>query len=188
MSKPQSSQKRWSWIMGGMALVVSLFFPPFWRPFSGAFWALLFSYPHSVTPLVSQVTQMVCLFFPSCTLIASIVWLWSRQINGHPTISRAFMVTLEAIVIAFLATVVFAIMVFVILDTGGWYATTVFPMESRGWYDAALFSLVFGLDFLVFFPCLLIAATALVYLQRKARQSDMAASIDVRSGSGVVES
>jgi hypothetical protein len=72
---------------------------------------------------------------------------------------------------AFLATIVFSIVVFVIIDNGGWYAATLFPMESGGWYAATLFSLLFGLAFFVFSPCLLIAATILFYFSKRYNHS-----------------
>ena len=187
MSKQQRVQKRRAWIMGGMTLLISFFFPHVGGPFSGAFWALNSSYNFSVSPFAGQVAQVVCLFFPACMLIASITWLWHLQVNRDATIFQAFVVTLEAICIAFVATIVFSVVFFVILDTGGWYAARVCPMEPRGWYCASLLCLVFGLNFLVFFPCLLIVAMVLAYFQRKAMRSDMLVSIDVSSGSSVGE-
>jgi hypothetical protein len=167
--------------MGGITLLISFFFPPLWRSFpSGVFWILLSYYP-TIAPLVAQLTRALCLFFPPIILIASMIWLWSRQMNRHPTIARAFLVTLEAIGIAFLTTLVFSVVLFVLLDNGGWYAATMFPMESGGWYAAALFSLLIGLALLVFSPCLLLASTLLAYLQRKAKRSNETAPIDVRS-------
>lgn len=155
MSKQQSMQKRWSWIMGGMTLVVSLFFPHLWGTarVSGFFWQLSYIWQLSYFSLIDR----LILFFPLCALTASTIWCWSRQMNQRPTVIRALVVVLEATVLALLATAVFSVVVFIITAPGnGWgMALTIF---NTMWA---------GLAFLAFLPCLLIAAAVLASFQRK---------------------
>lgn len=73
----------------------------------------------------------------------------------HPTIWRGLLVALEALLVALLATAVFNIAIFVI------------PFLGNGWGMAfALFNaLRAGAVFLVFSPCLLLAAAIVAHLQ-----------------------
>jgi hypothetical protein len=171
MRKQQSMQKRWSWIMGAITLVVSLFLPHLWGPWrvSGFFWQLFYPYSfwylfHSGSLWLSIISRtshldLFVYFFPPCALTASTVWLWSRQMNQRPTVIRARVVVLEATVLALLATAVIFSMIFII------------PYPGNGWAVAfALFDTMgAGLAFLAFLPCLLIAATVLASFQRKIR-------------------
>jgi hypothetical protein len=177
VSKQQRMQKRWSWIMGAITLVVSLFFPHFWGLWrvEGFFWQLLGFSPASPLKQVIlhiDLFEVLTLFFPPCALTACTIWFWSRQMHWRPSSLRAMLVTLEATGLALLTTAVFYSVVFII-------PSVVFiisaPGNTRGnrwamgWGIAgAMFSTMWaGGAFLAFFPCLLIAATVLASLQRK---------------------
>lgn len=162
MNESSRIQRRWAWLMGAITLVVALFFPPLWTRVEGFFWQLRGLSPaSSLLQVILQTNYLdwLILFFPPCALTACIIWLWTRQMNWHPTIIRGMLVTFEATVLALLMTAVFFAVVFVI------------PAPGNGWGMAfAIFNTMWtGLSFLAFFPCLLITAIVLAHFQKTDR-------------------
>lgn len=158
MNESSRIQRRWAWIMGAITLVIALFFPPLWGwRIEGFVWQLRnFAFAPS---LLQVIPQLLTLFFPSCALTVCTIWLWTRQMNWHPTIIRGMLVAFEATVLALLMTAVFFAVIFVI------------PALGNGWGMAiALFNTMWaGLAFLAFLPCLLIAAIVLAHFQKTER-------------------
>jgi hypothetical protein len=151
VSHRQRTQKRWSWIMGGVTLGIALFSPYRWGSTFISFFNDL-----GYTALLDRILLLSLPF----VLALCTIWCWYRLMGWHPTTLRALVVPLAATGLALLLIALLWIVGFgLILSQGnGWGIAIGLFMTLRA-----------GVAFLCFLPWLLIAATVIAFFQRQSQ-------------------
>ena len=156
-----SPEKRWSWIIGPIALVVSILLPPFTffglEFMSGVLWPILNHFPAYGYDLQANLSLLLPLICTPCALVACSILLWHRFVNRRPTITRGLIAVLAATFLALLVMVLGSLLILEVL----------FPAPLGSWifFAVIIVANTYGRSFLYFLPFLLTAGAILARMQ-----------------------